>query len=163
MHNFNDLLLEFHREHVLIMPTETVYGLASLPENRVKLDSVKQQPSGKSIAYAYANVEDVLQLTDDLYVELCIRSLLPGPFTLLFIAKNGERIGVRVPDHPLAKQILEEIGVPILLTSANIHGQKPAFNFADARSSFPQVPGIDGGPTKYQRPSAIIDLSKVRQ
>jgi L-threonylcarbamoyladenylate synthase len=147
---------------VWIIPTETVYGLGALPQHREHLDRLKGQSSYKPITYAYPDVAQPLELTDDLYVRMCIQALLPGPFTILMNTRDNVKIGVRVPDHALCQSILREIGSPILLTSANRHGEKPAFSFEEARAIFPDLIGVDGGPCAYSRASCIIDLTGIR-
>jgi len=159
----HDLIYNFQMSKVIILPTDTVYGLACLPKDRDALDKVKNQPSSKLVAYVYPKVSDVICLTDDAYVRMAIESLLPGPFTVVFIARDGRTVGVRVPAHPLCQDLLVSLGGPLLLTSANMHGERPAITFAEASSIFPSLPGVDGGPCLYQRPSCIIDLTQIRK
>lgn len=67
----------------------------------------------------------------------------PGPLTLILGRSpdlpewlgRGDTIGVRVPDHPTALELLEEVG-PLAVTSANRSGEEPALSADDARAIF---------------------------
>lgn len=170
----NDELLQARQAlmegKVVILPTETVYGLAVLSRNRDQLAQLKGHNISKNIAYAFESIDDILAIADpDPYVELAVRKLLPGPFTLLLKARSKEIIGARMPDNAKFQKViggladsLAESNEYILLTSANAHGQPPAISFEQARESFPDLVGVDDGQTQYARPSLIIDLSSPR-
>jgi L-threonylcarbamoyladenylate synthase len=157
------VITALHDGNPVILPTETVYGLAVLPQYIDKLYSAKQRPGTVPIAFAYYNVESLLaDIETNEYQKMCIKALLPGPFTLLLNDKQGYKIGIRVPDHSVCQTILSMIQGPLLLTSANLHKQKPAVTFVEACKIFPEIIGVDGGQCKYSRPSMIIDLTHTR-
>src|SRR4051794_5613420 len=95
----------------VILPTDTVYGLCSLPEHAASLDELKGRPAGMPIALIYPSVDDAPPLPP------AARSVLPGPYTFVV----GGR-GVRVPELPAATaKVLARVG-PVAATSANLHG-----------------------------------------
>ena len=145
---------------VVICPTETVYGLCVLEKFRHKLDLLKGQPTSKPLAFVYSSVDDVLLNVEDPFTRDALIRLLPGPFTIL-MHKNDVTVGIRVPQHPFWSQFLDGITEPVLLTSANRHGDKPASDFQTATILFPTVYGYDGGPATGH-PSKLIDLRMVR-
>lgn len=157
------IITALHDGSPVILPTETVYGLAVLPKYIDKLYAAKQRPDTVPIAFAYSSTNMLLKdIEVNEYQQMCIKALLPGPFTLLLNDKNGHKIGVRIPDHSVCQAILNLVQGPLLLTSANLHKQKPAVTFAEACAIFPDIIGVDGGQCKYSRPSMIIDLTHTR-
>ena len=113
---------------LVVVPTDTVYGLACRPdrESSVRaLSALKRRSPDQPIALVAAGVEPLLELIP----ELTDVRLVRGPFTL--VAPNPERrlpwlggdtIGVRLPElDGLAAELLARVGV-IAATSANLHG-----------------------------------------
>lgn len=151
------------RGEVVILPTETVYGLAVIAQNRDKIYELKSRPTTKHLAHVFSSKEALLeQVKPDRYTEMAINKLLPGPFTLILNTKDGRKIGARVPESEACVQVLRDIPGEILLTSANLHNEFPAMSFTDAKQIFPELIGVDGGECKYSRPSMIIDLTTSR-
>ena len=147
---------------VVILPTETVYGLATRADNADALYRVKARPGEKRFAHVYASPEDVLnQISHNIYLEMLITRLLPGPFTLILPTPDGSDKGFRVPDHDLCREVVADLGVDVVLTSANMYNELPATNFAAAHQIFPDLLGLDGGICKYSRPSMIINLKQA--
>lgn len=160
---FKTLFNELQNGGAVILPTETVYGIASM-ENQSILYTLKQRPSSMKIAYAFSSKEQIFSVieSDNIYLKLAIDKLLPGPFTLLVHNKNGDKIGIRLPDNEKCIEFLKHINQPIILTSANLHKQPAATSYAQARNTFPTLNGIDGGVCKYGQASLIIDLTHNR-
>jgi L-threonylcarbamoyladenylate synthase len=80
----------------------------------------------------------------------------PGPLTLVLPAGEGT-LGVRVPDDPLALELLRAAG-PLLTTSANRHGEPPAMT-AEEAARLPGLAGVlDGGRAPGGEPSTVISL-----
>jgi tRNA threonylcarbamoyl adenosine modification protein (Sua5/YciO/YrdC/YwlC family) len=121
---------------LLVLPTDTVYGLAALPEREpvARLLALKGKPAGTPIALVAASVDVLLDRVPELRGrdETIARAVLPGPYTLV-LANPARRlpwlcgttpgsIGVRVPlltgD---AAAILGRAGA-VAATSANLHG-----------------------------------------
>jgi tRNA threonylcarbamoyl adenosine modification protein (Sua5/YciO/YrdC/YwlC family) len=160
MNTYNPILHKILSGAVVILPTETVYGIACLPEHESKLNQVKQREYQPS-AYIYPSVTSLFEdIPLSEYLKLIVERLLPGPFTLL-LPQGSQKIGVRVPDHSLCVEFLSELGRPVVMTSANLHKQPPAISFAEAKHNFPDLDGLDGGQPHYSKPSAIIDLTTV--
>lgn len=127
-------------DELVVFPTETVYGLAgdALSETAIeKVYKVKKRSPSKPISLATPSFEESLQ-----YVhasereELFMESFLPGPVTVLvekrarvpdILTSGREKVGVRVPDHDVALQLLESVS-PLTATSANISGTGSVVN-----------------------------------
>ncbi len=94
----------------------------------------------------------------------------PGPLTIvlpkqpwlpLLVTAGGDTVGVRIPDHPLALAILQRVGRPLAVSSANLSGQPPARTAAQALA---QLDGrvdviLDGGEAPGGQASTVFDLT----
>ena len=134
---------------VIGLPTDTVYGVAVDPVNPdavARLFELKGRPAAKPIGLLAASLEQVEEVAEisDKAAELA-RHHWPGGLTIIVIPKvvmadwvgDAQRrtIGVRVPDHAVAVELLEQSG-PLAVTSANLSGGPEAMNDDEARSVF---------------------------
>jgi len=100
-----------------------------------------------------------------------LRSLTPGPYTFILEATrdlprrviNAKRrtVGIRVPDHPVVKALLDELGQPLLSTTLMLAGEDmPVTDPVDARNELRDVADLilDAG-FCGREPSTVIDLS----
>jgi L-threonylcarbamoyladenylate synthase len=117
-------------------PTETVYGLGANaldPAAVAKIFSAKERPSWDPIIVHVCSEEMVAQVAE---VSPEARKLMdafwPGPLTLLLPRKTSvpnsvtagrPLVGVRMPKHPLALELIRETGIPIAAPSANRFGR----------------------------------------
>lgn len=127
-----ELLLQ---DELVAVPTETVYGLAgnALSEKAVsKIFEAKGRPRFNPMIMHVVNVEAI---GDYAHTNEKIRSWLslymPGPLTVLLPKKNNvsdlltagsKKVAIRIPRHPLTKQLLEQTGFPLAAPSANPFG-----------------------------------------
>ena len=134
----------------MIIPTDTVYGLAALPENTDLLFELKQRPADKAVAILVARPDDVEGLFDPLpATRRLTEACWPGALT---IVQDG--VGVRCPDHPLVQALAAAVG-PIATTSANLSGQPTPHTAAEAAAPFPAVQlVVDGG--RLQAPASTV-------
>ncbi len=154
----------------MAFPTDTVYGLASLPfksEFVERLFSAKGRSSTRAIAILIGNFDDLPKIVDhmDDNSSRLAHHFWPGPLTIVVPKRAGlpeelsqdTTIGVRMPDHPVALALLRKIG-PLAVTSANISGQENA-NTAEEVNR--QLNGrvhliLDGGRTAGGVPSTVV-------
>ena len=122
---------------VVILPTDTVYGLAASPytEQPVRrLSKLKGRSDDQPIALVATDVDMLLECVPELRgrAATIVRALLPGPYTLVLpnparryrwlTGNRPDTIGVRVPAvDGYAKQVLDRVGA-VAATSANLHG-----------------------------------------
>lgn len=142
---------------VVVMPTDTVYGLAADPRSASamqRLFALKERPEGVPVAVLVGSVEQAERL---IAVTPTVRALLdehwPGALTVVGESAGDElhlgsvdTVGVRLPDHELIRACAERFG-PIAATSANRHGKPTITNpdeLADAFGGDVEVI-IDGG------------------
>jgi len=152
---------------ILIYPTDTVYGIGC---NAMDSETVLSLRSLKSTDHPFSVVapstEWIKQNFETAFPEYL--DMLPGPVTLILRQKRpllpeevsgSDRIGIRIPDHPFTS-VLQESGVPVITTSANISGQKTITEIKEIPESFRASVGVavDGGRIEG-KPSKIIDLT----
>jgi tRNA threonylcarbamoyl adenosine modification protein (Sua5/YciO/YrdC/YwlC family) len=152
---------------VAILPTDTVYGVGALPDEARRVFELKRRPLEKALPVLGADVDDLRRVgeLDDVALALAERAW-PGPLTLVvpraagFTADLGGTdagtVAVRVPQHPLALEVLRLTG-PLAVTSANISGEAPATTCAAARELWPGTPCLDGGVCDG-RPSTVVTV-----
>ena len=130
---------------VVVMPTDTVYGLAARPDRDSAVAAVfalKGRPRAKPLPVLAAGPEELgsVVVVDERVRRVAAR-FWPGPLTLVLrrasgfttdLGGTGETLGVRVPACDLALSLLRAAG-PLAVTSANRSGEKPAATAGEAR------------------------------
>ncbi len=152
---------------VLLLPTETVYGLVcnwNDPEAREKIYRLKSRDSRKPLGIFAADAA-MLQSAGaviNAQAQILMEHLMPGPLTLIVPCENNTTIGFRIPDHPLLAAILRQHRLPLAQTSANLSGQPNALSIAEALASLTESPDlvIDGGPIPPDsQASTVVDVT----
>ena len=159
---------------IVALPTDTVYGLAVRFDNVLainKLKALKGRLASKPFTFLVSKlsqIENIASLKERDYQ--LISHCLPGPVTFLFLKDssldnsytNGlETVAVRMLEDEMINAVIDELEVPLLLTSANLSGEKDAVNVTDVLNFFEnKIEGILVGESLTQKPSTIIDCSK---
>ena len=158
---------------LLAFPTETVYGLgadATNGEAVARLYDAKGRPSFNPLIAHMADVDAARALARfDQAAERLAAAFWPGPLTLVLpkrpdcpvaeLATAGlDTIAVRVPAHPVAREILAAFGRPVVAPSANRSGHLSPTTaqhvLADLRGRIELI--VDGGPTPMGLESTIV-------
>jgi L-threonylcarbamoyladenylate synthase len=160
---------------LVVIPTDTVYGLACAPDDvgAVRaLSELKGRPVGQPIALVGASVDGLIERVPELRgrAEVLARSLLPGPFTLVFqnparrytwlTGAHPKTIGVRVPEvEGPAWEFLAQVGA-VAATSANRHGGVDPRRLTDVPPEILDAAAatLDGGELPGV-PSTVLDLT----
>jgi len=156
---------------LVAFPTDTVYGLGALAFNKIAIERVytaKGRPIDKAIPILIGGPQDLERVTSGLppiAAKLAAR-FWPGPLTLIVpkhpslpeIVSSAPTVGVRVPDHPLARALLQAAG-PMAVTSANLSG-KPSPRTAgevllQLKGRIPLI--LDGGETPGGVSSTVVN------
>ncbi len=162
---------------LVAVPTETVYGLAAngFDEAAVsKIYEVKGRPENKPLSLMVKGAEAIEALCEDVPKAAYILAdvFWPGPLTIVLKAKEtipdivragGDTVGLRCPDHPQLRELLNAVDFPLAAPSANPSGEKSPIKAGDVLRYFDgKIEGIiDGGECTLGRESTIIDLSKT--
>lgn len=160
---------------LVAFPTDTLYALGADASNRQavkRVFAVKGRNPGSPIPLLVADLTMAIQLVGEL-PEAAMRlagRYWPGPLTLVVPAPRSiytaltagtSRIGLRVPDAPVALALIREFGGPVTGTSANRSGERDPL---DANEVLHQLGDrvdviLDGGPLAAGRPSTVVDVT----
>lgn len=161
---------------VVAFPTETVYGLGALATNEQavqKIFEAKGRPSDNPLIVHIGRQAEVADyaahITED--AEKLMTAYWPGPLTLVFdkipgvIAPNVtpgvDTVGIRMPDHPVALELLRALGGPLAAPSANRSGKPSPTEalhvFEDLEGLIPLI--LDGGQTGIGVESTVLDMT----
>ena len=169
--------------HLVAFPTETVYGLGADATNEKavsRIYSVKGRPTGHPLIVHISSIEQLKNWAKNIpdYANKLAREFWPGPMTLIlersplakdFITGGQDTVGLRIPEHPIAQELLAAFerlgGSGIAAPSAN------RFGAVSATSSYDVVDEIgsllldgdivlDGGRSPVGIESTIVDCTK---
>jgi len=139
------------RGELIVMPTETVYGLAAdprVPGTVERIYAAKQRDRGKPLQMLVSGVEVIAAMgfTLNAVERRLAERFWPGALTL--IVTDGERSeGFRVPDLDVALAVIRKAGGALRATSANTSGEPPALTAEDAAACLGDAVAVvlDGG------------------
>ncbi len=171
----NQALAALADGRLVAIPTETVYGLAAdaaSPDAVARIYAAKGRPAFNPLI---THVADAAMAAAEGRLDERARALAkafwPGPLTLVVparergksceLARAGlETIGLRVPGHPLTRELLERFGGPLAAPSANPSGRLSPTTAADVAQAFGDEVAlvVDGGPCEAGIESAIVSV-----
>jgi L-threonylcarbamoyladenylate synthase len=155
-------------------PTETVYGLGANALDQRAVQSIfeaKQRPAWDPLIVHVVDQEQLGIVVVDIPPNgrLLMEAYWPGPLTLLLersprvpanVTAGRNRVGVRMPRHPVAQRLIEMAGVPIAAPSANSFGRtsptRAEFVLQDLDGRIDAV--IDSGDTTLGLESTVVDI-----
>lgn len=157
---------------VVVIPTDTLYGIAADPMRREVLSRVyeiKEREEDKPIPLLLGESHDALKLVKPTKLFWRLAYVFwPGPLTL--VAEPSPEapphlrawgaIGVRLPRCPLCREVARLVGGVITGTSANISGMDPAITASEAMSMLGARIDlyVDSGPAPLAKPSTVVDV-----
>jgi len=165
-----------NNEDVVAIPTETVYGLAGniYSEKAIhKIFEVKQRPLFNPLIAHVSSIEKAKAITRDFPVkaEMLAEAFWPGSLTILLNKNNAvpdlitagkNTVAVRIPNHPVTLDLLEQLSFPLAAPSANPFGSISPTKARHVESYFGNViPMIlEGGDCKNGIESTIIGFEQ---
>lgn len=165
---FSMTMAALRRGATVVIPTDTVYGLAARADDADAMDrlfALKGRDIAKSIAVLVADLGQARTLTThglDRFARFW-----PGPLTVvvprapsavLHIGTDDATVGIRCPDDTFVRRLAAEVG-PIAATSANESGAPTPPTAAEIAAIFPDVSlVVDGGPRRGLA-STVIDAT----
>ena len=163
------------RGGLVAFPTETVYGLGADASNAkavARLYAVKGRPADHPVIVHFAGAEQAFAWARE--VPEAARRLAarfwPGPLTLIlkrsklapdFVTGGQDTVGLRVPSHPIAHEMLSALGSGVAAPSANRFGLVSPTTAAHVREDLGDEVDLvlEGGPSDVGIESTIVDLS----
>ncbi len=162
---------ELKQGHCIIYPTEAIYGLGADARQKEAVEQVralKERPLDKpflmicdrfEMIEPWVNIKksDIAKITAS---EQLITWVVPASEKAPpYLCKHG-KIGFRITSHSLCMRLCQELGSPIISTSANI-GDQP-YSKDQIEQSFPNIPMVAGQLGGQGAPSAIYDITNQR-
>ena len=161
---------------VAVFPTETVYGVGAdirCAEAVGRVFGLKKRELSQPLMAHCASPVQMLEYVADVpqWVQPLISRFWPGPLALILrssekvppvVTGGGQTIGIRMVGHPVARDLLEELGAPIAGTSANLHGEPATSRFAAISPALlGQVDvALDAGLCGKDVPSTVLDVTQ---
>ncbi|WP_269204076.1 L-threonylcarbamoyladenylate synthase [Nocardioides sambongensis] len=169
--------LALQRGRLVVLPTDTVYGIAA---DAFDPDAVARLLAAKGrgrempppVLVGSATTLDALATRVPDYVRGLVEKFWPGPLTVVChqqpslqwdLGETRGTVGVRMPDHALARELLDRTG-PLAVSSANLTGRDAATDADAAMEMLGEsvVVVLDEGPTPGPTPSTIVDATGER-
>lgn len=160
---------------LVAFPTETVYGLgadASSAKAIERLYAVKGRPGNHPVIVHFDSLERALAYAREVppAARILAERFWPGPLTLIlkrsekakdFVTGGQPSVGIRVPSHPVAQELLKAFGGGIAAPSANRFGRISPTTAAHVREDLGSDVDLvlEGGPSEVGIESTIVDLS----
>ncbi|MCF6293335.1 MAG: threonylcarbamoyl-AMP synthase [Robiginitomaculum sp.] len=161
---------------LVIVPTETVYGIAALASDGIAIEriyQIKGRPDHKALLAHIDGLEMAKKLAMlNPLAEKLIASFWPGPLTLVLpkltsanIHENAggglPSIAVRCPDHDFTKNLIAKLNQPLVAPSANFSGEPPPASLGELSEQIANNVDliVDGGTCISGQPSTLIDLT----
>lgn len=167
MAGIDDAVAAIERGAMVVIPTDTVYGIGARPDAAAAIFDVKQRPREKALPVLGSDAVQLGAIAElDESATALAEEHWPGPLTIVvprktsFTADLGgddpSTVAVRVPAHSVARALLERTG-PLAVTSANVSGEPPATTYEEACALSAELVCLDGG-TCDGVPSTVLAL-----
>jgi len=160
---------------VIVYPTDTIYGLGCSIRHQKSIERIARikriDPAKANLSFICPDLSDLSKYARQLDTPQyrLLKKYLPGPYTFILNASREvpkilqtkkSTIGLRVPDHPIAQMLLQELGNPILSASLPDHEGTDMTDPEEIAHAFDKLVDIvvDGGICGLE-PSTIVDLT----
>lgn len=163
---------------VIIYPTDTIYGLGCDLHNPRAIERICQikgiKPKKANFAFICHDLSHISEYARSLSNATfrLMKRALPGPFTFVLQAtnkvpkildNNRKTVGIRIPNHPIPRMIVEKLGNPIITTSLHNDEDEIIAYITDPELIYEKFSSlvdivIDGG-TGGMKPSTIVDCT----
>ena len=171
--SISDAVTVLSKGGVVGLPTETVYGLAASLKSEEGIREVfriKERPFFDPLIVHCASLEQV-QSVVSIWTpahQLLAQRFWPGPLTMIvpkksvvsdLVTSGLPSVGVRIPSHPVALSVIQQLGCPVAAPSANKFGKTSPTTARHVRDEFgPSVVVLEGGPCDVGIESTVIEI-----
>lgn len=163
---------------LVAFPTETVYGLGAIYNDEsalLKVFAVKGRPADNPLILHIWRIEQLKELVSEIgpKARRLITAFWPGPLTLIFpkqadvtpiVTAGLDTVAVRMPSHPVARELLRQTNIAVAAPSANLSGRpsptRGSHVVQDLAGKIDMI--IDAGPCSAGVESTVLSLSESR-
>mgnify|MGYP001026034714 FL=1 len=160
----------------IAFPTETVYGLGAPYDDEETIFNVfvlKGRPLNNPLIVHVSSIDMIEPLVVNIHADarILMETFFPGPLTLIMkksdnvsarVTANQDTVGIRMPNHQIALDLISRVGKPLVAPSANISGRPSGTDamdvFEDFQGKIPFI--IDGETSDVGIESTIIDTTR---
>lgn len=172
----NETVKILNQGGIVIFPTDTAFGIGCRIDNEKavkKLFKIRRRPLNQATPVLVDSIDmaqNYLMPVPHEVIEKLTKKYWPGALTIVLpcleekvpeLVRGGTKtLGVRIPGHPTALEIITKTGIPILGPSANFHGEKTPFKFSELNKDLiKRVDFIVDGESGGKIASTVIDCS----
>lgn len=162
---------------IIIFPTDTAFGIGCDMTNEKaveKLFNLRKRPESKATPVLVDTVkmaQDYLEPISKEVIDKLIEPYWPGALTIVlrciadkvpsFVRGGSQTLGIRIPNHPIARAIIRGFGKPILGPSANFHGEATPYEFENLNPQLTRlVDFVVPGECTVKQASTVIDCAQ---
>ncbi len=137
------------RDGVIVYPTDTIYGLGCDVTSKVAVERIRRikgRDANKPMSFVCSDLVQVSRYGHvSNFAHRILKRFLPGPYTFVLTAtketprvfqSKQKTVGIRIPDHPVPLALVEQLGSPVVSTSANESDEEVVTNPADLERIF---------------------------
>ena len=168
----NRLAQDIKSGAVVVLPTDTVYGVAADAFNEQAISRIyelKQRPAGAALQILISSTQQAEQITQrNEQAQILAEHFWPGALTMILrpnekgqsLRRGFEGLGLRVPAHAELLRRLQAVQIPLACTSANVHGRPVITQEAELADFFNgKVEWILTGGNLSPVASSVLDLT----
>ncbi len=172
--NIETAVNELINDQVVVLPTETVYGLSAnalVAESVLKIFEIKKRPQFNPLIVHILNIDDIEKYANKIPKEVyaLAEKFSPGPITFILkkkkiipdvVTSGLDSVALRIPSHSMFREVLRVSGIPIAAPSANMFGR---ISPTTAEEVMKELKGkvnyiLDGGKCKVGIESTVISF-----
>ncbi len=177
MNEIQEAIKVLKKGGVIIFPTDTAFGIGCRIDSEKAIErlfKIRNRPENMAVPVLVSSLEMVKDYVQKIPIEVekqLIKKYWPGALTIVLKCKKklvpslvrggGKTLGVRIPNYAVILEIIKGVGVGILGSSANFHGEKTPYEFSDLNKELVKlVDFVVSGETTVKKQSTVIDTSK---
>jgi L-threonylcarbamoyladenylate synthase len=146
---------------IVVMACDTIYGIVGrVPDTDGSIRRIKGRGETQPFLQLLSD-STAIESSGAILPQSDILTLWPGPFTFIFLMKDGGTTAFRVPEDSSLRSLIREVASPLYSTSVNRTGEPPLYDPADIESEFGNALALveDSGRLQGRQPSTVVDLT----